>query len=168
MVTGWEVSRGIGGSITSARVIPDLHVNLQPFPCAMDLVVWLGEAVVRAVCSKDYEHLPRLLRLLSKLNPTEEILVGSGIGHLVSDRNLWGLAGFTVQQRAAVLLARWRLAIRQHRAGPGKPRRVLPKPLGAMAPKCSWPMLQILRSALQHVLLRRRLHFVVQLLQKLC
>ena len=96
----------------------------------MDLAVRLRESVVRAVCSKDYEHLPRLLRLLSKLNPTEEILVGSGIGHLVSDRNLWGLAGFTVQQRAAVLLARWRLAIRQHRAGPGEPRRVLPKPCG--------------------------------------
>ena len=86
--TGWEGLRGTGGSITSARVIPDLHVNLQPFPCAMDLAVRLRESVVRAVCSKDYEHLPRLLRLLSKLNPTEEIMVGSGTfpDKMITDR----------------------------------------------------------------------------------
>ena len=83
----------------------------------MEMAVRLREAVVRAVCSKDYEHLPRLLRLLSKLDPTEEMVLAIGIGHLLSDRHLWGLAGFTVQQRAAALLARWRLAIRQRRPG---------------------------------------------------
>ena len=71
----------------------------------MEEALRLRELVVRAVCEKDYEHLPRLLRLLAKLRPTEEVLRGSGIGHLVGDRHLWGLAGFTVQQRAACTLA---------------------------------------------------------------
>ena len=72
-------------------------MNQHPSPCIMELAVRLRESVIRAVCSKDYEHLPRLLRLLSKLHPTQEVLLGSGIGHLLGDRHLWGLAGFTVQ-----------------------------------------------------------------------
>ena len=101
----------------------------------MDEALRLRELVVRAVCSKDYEHLPRLLRLLAKLNPTEEVLRGSGIGHLVGDRHLWGLAGFTVQQRAAALLARWRLAFRQCRAGTWPSGKAPPKPFGGYGSK---------------------------------
>ena len=101
----------------------------------MEDALRLREQVVQAVCSKVYEHLPRLLRLISKLSPTEEVLRGSGIGHLVGDRHLWGLAGFTMQQRAAALLAHWRLAVRQCRTSTWPSGKAAPKPFGGYASK---------------------------------
>ena len=81
----------------------------------MEEALRLREQVVQAVCSKDYEHLPQMLRLISLLSPTEEVLRGVGIGHLVGDRPLVSQESpcINMQQRAAALLARWRLAVRQ-------------------------------------------------------
>ena len=49
-----------------------------------------------------------------QLTPTEEVLQGRGIGHIVGDRQLWILAGHTVQRRAAALQAKWRVASRRY------------------------------------------------------
>ena len=76
----------------------------------------LRDAVVSAVCARNFDLLPGLVQRLARLSPTEDVLRGSGIGHLVGDRHIWGLAGFTTQRRAAALQARWRLAIRQSRS----------------------------------------------------
>ena len=54
----------------------------------MEEALRLREQVVQAVCSKDYEHLPQMLRLFSLISPTEEVIRGLGIGHLVGDRPL--------------------------------------------------------------------------------
>ena len=73
----------------------------------------LREAVISAVCARNFGLLPGLVQKLAKLSPTEDVLRGSGIGHLVGDRHIWGLAGYTTQRRAAALQARWRVAVRQ-------------------------------------------------------
>ena len=77
--------------------------------------------MITAVCSNEYTWLPGLIQQLAKLFPSEDILIGSGVGHLTADRHLWVLAGHTVQRRAAALQSKWRLAFRQERAvsGPG-------------------------------------------------
>ena len=79
----------------------------QPFLSSeMEVALELREAVVSAVCAKEYDRLPGLIQRFAKLAPTEEILLRSGIGHLVGDRHLWALAGVTTQRRAAALQAR--------------------------------------------------------------
>ena len=83
----------------------------------MEEVLRIREAVVSAVCAKDYAILAGCIQRLAKVVPSEEILLESGIGHLLSDRHLWGLAGHIVQRRAAALQARWRLHVRRARAG---------------------------------------------------
>ena len=55
----------------------------------------------------------------------------TGIGHLIADRHLWGLAGHVVQRRAAALLWKWRLHVRQADAlGPVASKKAPAKPLG--------------------------------------
>ena len=101
----------------------------------MEVALELREAVVSAVCAKEYDKLPGLVQRLAKLAPTEEILLRSGIGHLVGDRHLWALAGVTTQRRAAALQARWRQAVRQARASGSTTPRASPKPLGGLRAK---------------------------------
>ena len=98
----------------------------------MELALELSEAVISAVCAKNVDLLPGLIQKLAKLSPTEDVLRGSGVGHLVGDRHIWGLAGYTTQRRAAALQARWRVAVRQSKASgtaapktPAKPFRGL-------------------------------------------
>ena len=82
----------------------------------MELALELREAVIGAVCARNVDLLPGLIQKLAKLSPTEDVLRGSGVGHLVGDRHIWGLAGYTTQRRAAALQARWRVAVRQTKA----------------------------------------------------
>ena len=49
----------------------------------MEVALELREAVVSAVCAKEYDRLPGLIQRFAKLAPTEEILLRSGVGHLV-------------------------------------------------------------------------------------
>ena len=63
----------------------------------------LREAVISAVCARNFDLLPGLVQKLARLSPTEDVLRGSGIGHLVGDRHIWGLVGHTTQRRAAAL-----------------------------------------------------------------
>ena len=65
----------------------------------MELALELREAVISAVCAKNVDLLPGLIQKLAKLSPTEDVLRGSGVGHLVGDRHIWGLAGYTTQKR---------------------------------------------------------------------
>ena len=69
----------------------------------MELALELREAVISAVCAKNVDLLPGLIQKLAKLSPTEDVLRGSGVGHLVGDRHIWGLAGYTTRRRAAAL-----------------------------------------------------------------
>ena len=69
--------------------------------------------MISAVCSKEYGRLPSLSQQLAKLSPSEEILLGSGIGHIVGDKHVWLLGSHIVQRRAAALEANWRGAFRR-------------------------------------------------------
>ena len=60
----------------------------------------LREAVISAVCARNFDLLPGLVQKLARLSPTEDVLRGSGIGHLVGDTHIWGLVGHTTQRRA--------------------------------------------------------------------
>ena len=73
----------------------------------------LKSAVVNAVVWKEYERLPSLLRRLSSLTPTPELLRATGIGHLVADRKLWGLAGTQAASMGQLLSMKWRKCLRQ-------------------------------------------------------
>ena len=76
----------------------------------------IREAVVSAVCGKESSKLAGCIQRLAKVIPSETLLLRTGIGHLISDRHLWGLAGHTVQRRAAALHAKWRLHFRRARS----------------------------------------------------
>ena len=65
---------------------------------SMEEALRLREAVVSAVCSREYFRLAGLVQQLAKLSPTEEILYGSGVGHIVGDHHVWMLAGHMVQR----------------------------------------------------------------------
>ena len=79
----------------------------------MEAAVELREAVVSADCAIRYRLLLGLIQSLAKLSPSKDVLRGSGIGHVVGDRHIWGLAGLTTQRKAAALQASWRQAVRQ-------------------------------------------------------
>ena len=79
----------------------------------------IREAVVSAVCGKEFSKLAGCIQRLAKVIPSEAVLLKTGIGHLISDRHLWGLAGHIVQRRAAALHAKWRLHFRRARASGG-------------------------------------------------
>ena len=89
----------------------------------MEDALRLREAVIAAVCANEPHRLASLLQQLGKLQPTEEVLIQSGIGHLVSDRHIWCLGGHVVQRRAAALHSRWRVAFRQARSAAQPPTR---------------------------------------------
>ena len=95
----------------------------------------MREAVISAVCAKNIGELPGLIQKLAKLSPTEDVLRGSGVGHLVGDRHIWGLAGYTTQRRAAALQARWRVAVRQSKAAGTAAPKTPAKPFAGLRTK---------------------------------
>ena len=108
----------------------------QPFRSHnMEEAIELREAVVSAVCAKEYQRLPTLIQRLARQSPTEDTLLRSGIGHLVGDRHLWALAGPTTQRRAAALQARWRHAVRMARGSGTATPRAPPKPFNGLRAK---------------------------------
>ena len=111
----------------------------------MEVALELREAVVSAVCAKEYGRLPGLIQRFARLAPTEEVLLGSGVGHLVGDRHIWALAGVTTQRRAAALQARWRQAVRQARASGTTTPRASPKPFGGLRAKDFLALVESLR-----------------------
>ena len=114
------------------------HVVVRDCPnpsCAMELALELRDDVITAVCARNFSALPGLVQKLAKLSPTEDGLRGSGIGHLVGDRHIWGLAGYTTQRRAAALQARWRVAVRHAKASGTTTPKALAKPFGGLRAK---------------------------------
>ena len=111
---------------------------------AMEAALRLREAVVSAVCAGEYHRLPGLVQQLAKLEPTEDVLRASGIGHIVADRHIWALAGHTVQRRAAALQAMWRVAYRRGRLEAPPARKPAPaKPFAGLGAK---PFLAIVKN----------------------
>ena len=109
----------------------------------MDEVFAVREAVISAVCAKEFHRLAGCIQRLAKVTPSEEILLKTGVGHLLSDRHLWGLAGHIVQRRAAALQARWRLQFRQARAhGPLQGQKVPAKPLAGYGSRAFLALVQ--------------------------
>ena len=68
----------------------------------------LRSSVVNAVCWSEFSRLPGLLDQLASLKPTPQLLRLSGVGHLVCDRRLWGLAGTRCQTKSQVLAVQWK------------------------------------------------------------
>ena len=102
----------------------------------MEEVFIIREAVVSAVCSNKFHRLAGCIQRLAKVAPSKEILLHTGIGHLISDRHLWGLAGHIVQRRAAALHGKWRLHFRQARAlGQVSSKKAPAKPHGRPRPQ---------------------------------
>ena len=64
----------------------------------MEEVLVIREAVVSAVCGKEFSKLAGCIQRLAKMTPSEAVLSETGIGHLIADRHLWGLAGHTVHE----------------------------------------------------------------------
>ena len=95
----------------------------------------LRDAVISAVCARNFDLLPGLVQKLARLSPTEDVLRGSGIGHLVGDRHIWGLVGHTTQRRAAALQARWRVAVRQTKSSGTVSPKAPAKPFGGLRAK---------------------------------
>ena len=69
-------------------------------------------AVVHAVAWQEYGRLPALLKRLAALHPTARLLRATGVGFLVADRRLWGLAGTECQILSQKVATKWRVAIK--------------------------------------------------------
>ena len=75
----------------------------------MDDGVVLREAVVSAVCAKEYRLLPGVIQRLAKLSPPEDVLRGSGLATLLetgTSRGLLASPPSADSQDRLVLLAR--------------------------------------------------------------
>ena len=112
----------------------------------------LRDAVVSAVCARNFDLLPGLVQRLARLSPTEDVLRGSGIGHLVGDRHIWGLAGFTTQRRAAALQARWRVTVRQMRSSGTAAPKTPQKPFAGLRAKAFLTLVREMERALSKCL----------------
>ena len=76
----WSVFGRFSGSLSWSLGFSCFVFRLwMPSVTVMDEALRLRELVVRAVCTKGYEQLHQLLRLLAVLNPTEEVCeIGPG------------------------------------------------------------------------------------------
>ena len=68
--------------------------------------------MIHAVAWQEYGRLPALLKRLAALHPSARLLSTTGVGFLVADRRLWGLAGTECQILSQKVASKWRAAVK--------------------------------------------------------
>ena len=80
-------------------------------PTVVETAEKLRAAVMHAVAWDEFQRLPSLLKQIARIAPTPSPLAATGIGYLVADRRLWGLADASTQRMAQALTQKWKCAV---------------------------------------------------------